>query len=64
VAWYWHALLAAGVYSLRRRRRPTGRARPSAEDVLDERYALGEIDGEEYRQCRVTVREQRRRRRS
>jgi putative membrane protein len=57
---FWGALLAAGVYFIRRR--PTGaNAGPSAEDLLDERYARGEIDDEEYRQRRVVLREQRRR---
>jgi uncharacterized membrane protein len=43
---FWGALLATGLYFIRRR--PTSAsAGPSAEDLLDERYARGEIDDEE-----------------
>jgi putative membrane protein len=60
---FWGGLVAAGVYFIRRR--PTwSSAGPSAEDVLDERYARGEIDEQEYRQRRVVLREQQRRGRS
>jgi putative membrane protein len=58
VSWmvlFWGGLLAAGVYFLRRR--PARTAGPSAEEVLAERYARGEIDAEEYRQRRVVLRE-------
>ena len=53
---FWGGLLAAGVYLLRRR--PTGASEaPSAEEVLAERYARGEIDAEEYRQRRAVLHE-------
>ncbi len=51
LAWlvFWMAVIAGGVYLLRRR--ATG-APPtsSAEQVLAERYARGEIDEQEYRE--------------
>jgi putative membrane protein len=60
---FWGGLLATGVYFIRRR--PTrANAGLSAEDVLAERYARGEIDEQEYRQRRVVLREQQRRGRS
>jgi putative membrane protein len=53
---FWGALLAAGVYFIRRR--PTRvDAGPSAEELLAERYARGEIDADEYRQRRMVLRE-------
>ncbi len=53
---FWGGLLATGVYFIRRR--PTrANAGLSAEDVLAERYAHGEIDAEEYRQRRVVLQE-------
>jgi len=53
----WGALLAGGVYVLRRRP-PRADAGPSAEDVLAQRYARGEIDADEYRQRLIVLREQ------
>ncbi len=47
----WVALLGAGIYFLvrnRRSRQPSGMER--ARDILAERYARGEITGEEYRE--------------
>jgi putative membrane protein len=35
--------------------KPTGPARPSARDILDERYARGEISDEGYRTRRDTL---------
>jgi putative membrane protein len=53
---FWGALLATGVYFIRRR--PThANAGPSAEEVLAERYARGESDSEEYRRRRAVLRE-------
>jgi putative membrane protein len=58
---FWGALAAGVVYFIRRR--PTRvDGGPSAEDVLAERYARGEIDAEEYRQRRMVLREQHSRR--
>ena len=37
--------------------RPGGASQPRAEEVLDERYARGEISAEEYRERRKTLRE-------
>ena len=60
IAWmvlFWGALVAAGIYVIRRR--PTrGAAGPSAEEVLAERFARGDIDADEYRQRRTVLREQ------
>lgn len=57
---FWGALLATAVYLIRRR--PSGaNAGPSAEDLLAERYARGEMDADEYRQRREVLREQRNR---
>jgi putative membrane protein len=55
---FWGALLTAGVYLIRRR--PTrASAGPSAEEVLAQRYARGEIDADEYRQRQAVLRERR-----
>jgi putative membrane protein len=54
---FWGALLATGVYFMRRR--PTTDAGPSAEEVLAERFARGEIDAEEYRRRQAVLRERR-----
>lgn len=35
--------------------KPTGPRSPTARDILDERYARGEISGEEYRTRRDTL---------
>jgi putative membrane protein len=35
--------------------KPAGPARPSARDILDERYARGEVSDEEYRTRRDTL---------
>jgi putative membrane protein len=35
--------------------KPTGPVRPSARDILDERYARGEISDDEYRTRRDTL---------
>jgi putative membrane protein len=57
---FWGALIATGVYFIRRR--PThATGGPSAEDVLDERFARGEIDEDEYRKRKVVLSERRER---
>ena len=61
-AWWWMAIamvlfwgtVAWVVVTLARR--PSTSARRDARDVLDERYARGEIDAEEYRTRRETLR--------
>jgi putative membrane protein len=40
-------LVVAGVLALARRRNPTGRS--GAEQILQERFARGEVDGDEFR---------------
>jgi putative membrane protein len=57
---FWGALIATGVYFIRGR--PThSTGGPSAEDVLDERFARGEIDEDEYRKRKVVLGERRER---
>lgn len=56
---FW-ALVVAGVVALFRNRRPSGSDSgttpgPSAEHVLDERFARGEIDAEEYQARRAVL---------
>jgi putative membrane protein len=57
--WAWPGLLLVGVvvlgavaYGLLRGGRAEGASpgRATAREILDERYARGELDGEEYRQ--------------
>lgn len=50
IAWtvlFWGAVIVGGVY-LFRHRGTGGRGRGSAEDLLEQRYARGEIDDEEF----------------
>ena len=56
---FW-ALVVGGVVALFRNRRPTGSDSrttpgPSAENVLDERFARGEIDEQEYHARRAVL---------
>lgn len=46
---FW-AIVLIGGFVLLRRRGPRLRGGPTAEDVLAERYAKGEIDADEYQQ--------------
>jgi putative membrane protein len=59
IAWmvlFWGGLAAVGFYLLRRR--PGGwHPGHTAESVLAERYARGEIDGDEYRERLAVLRE-------
>jgi putative membrane protein len=61
---FWGALIGTAVYFIRRR--PThatpAAGGPSAEDLLDERFARGEIDEDEYRKRKVVLSEGRERR--
>ena len=53
---FWGGLAAVGFYLLRRR--PGGwHPGHTAESVLAERYARGEIDGDEYRERLAVLRE-------
>lgn len=49
---FWAVVVAAIVMVVRR---PSGARRRDATDVLDERYARGEIDEDEYRRRRETL---------
>lgn len=53
---FWGALIFGGIAlwrsAERSDRRPQHRGHPSPEQVLDERFARGEIDAEEYRSRR------------
>lgn len=47
---FWALLVGAVVWLLARRRDRDGDPRSRARELLAERYARGEIDGEEYRE--------------
>ena len=57
---FWGAVIALAVFLVRRLSRGRGDAmdppRPTALDLLQERYARGEIDREEYEQRRNDLR--------
>ncbi|MDJ0348419.1 SHOCT domain-containing protein [Cryobacterium sp. PH29-G1] len=59
---FWGAVVTAGLLLFRRRHLddgPAGSRRPSrssAEDILDERFARGEIDADEYTARRDVLR--------
>jgi putative membrane protein len=63
IAWmvlFWGGLLVAAIYLIRHRRPASALdATGSAETVLAERYARGEIDTEEYRRRQGVLREHR-----
>jgi putative membrane protein len=64
---FWGALIGTAVYFIRRRPTQATHAThvtggPSAEDLLDERFARGEIDEDEYRKRKVVLNEGRERR--
>lgn len=55
----WMLIIALVLYAMRGVMGPLGggsASRSRAEDVLDERYARGEISAEEYRERRDTLR--------
>lgn len=60
--WWWMAIAmvlfwgAVALVVVLLVRRPTSSTRRDAQDVLDERYARGEIDAEEYRTRREALR--------
>jgi len=60
-AWWWMTIAmvlfwgAVAWVVVMLARRPSASARRDAQDVLDERYARGEIDAEEYRTRRETL---------
>jgi putative membrane protein len=47
---FWLAVIAVGVYLLVRYGLPHGGRAARARDILDERYARGELSSEEYRE--------------
>ena len=51
----WLLLAAAIVWALLATNRPSRPARPSALDILEERFARGEIDAETYRSTRIEL---------
>jgi putative membrane protein len=53
---FWAALVATAVWLLARRRDRGGDPRSRAREVLAERYARGEIGGEEYRERAAELR--------
>ena len=53
----WAILAATQSTSSTRRSSPTPQVHPSARDVLDERFARGEIDADEYQQRRRVLEE-------
>lgn len=60
LVWLIHATTArptAGALAMRLDK-PVGPNRPSAQDILDERYARGEIGDEEYRTRRDNLNDQ------
>lgn len=59
LGWLWPTLIviglvlaAVGATALMRRRRPSAARGPTAREVLDARYARGEIDDAEYQRRR------------
>jgi putative membrane protein len=58
---FWAVLIGAGVLLVRTLDRPNAgpppAQRPSAEELLAERFARGEIDEQEYRRCLATLTE-------
>ena len=57
---FWFLLVAAAValgVHLVRSRRPVARAVPSPLDILERRYAAGEIDREQFDDARARLRE-------
>jgi len=49
---FWAALIVVGVWAVRRF---TDRPRASARDILDERFARGEIDADEFERQREVL---------
>ena len=62
---FWAAVITAIVLAIRylsasgQRNQPTGRAARTAEDVLADRFARGDIDEDDYRRRMTALREHR-----
>jgi len=53
---FWAGVIALAYYAVRGRTRPpTSASRPRATDILDERFARGEITTDEHRESREAL---------
>ncbi len=52
---FWGAIVALGVWALRRVTQPARAERPSPEEIARERYARGEITREQFEEIRTTL---------
>jgi putative membrane protein len=52
---FWGSLVAIVVWLIRQPQRSGGDAKPSATSILEERFARGEIDEEEFHKRRDTL---------
>ncbi len=52
---FWSLFAAFAYYAIRGPRRTAATSGPRTTEILEERYARGEISGEEYREGRETL---------